>query len=159
MWYFPRCWAAWWYHVLLHLLLYFPWSLRRTLVFWFVFHKLFSFLCDSVNSWAAKPNLAVVSYSSISLKSTPGEIPLDNLPELCSCPWLPVYKPSYFLLCYYYFQGKILLHHLLFVAFIVDGWILLSPQRKKIPGLNPRGIEGQSVSTRFSWNCSFLPTV
>lgn len=54
--------------------------------FWLEFHKLFSSLYDRVNSWAAKPNSAVVSYNTINPKSTPGEH--YNLPELCWSAWV-----------------------------------------------------------------------
>lgn len=54
------------------------------MVLWLLFHKLFSFLCDRVNNYTAKPNLDMVLDSGISLKSTPGETPDYNLPEVCS---------------------------------------------------------------------------
>ena len=88
IWYFPRCWAAWWYHVLLHLLLCFPWSLKRTLVFWPLFHNLFSFICDRFEQLVSQTKLDCSLYSSIGLKSTSGDFPRYNIPEPYWSAWL-----------------------------------------------------------------------
>jgi len=79
--------AARWYRVLSHFC-FVMFSLVFKAHFGFFFLLAFvsqtfsSFLCDRVNSQAAKTNGTAALRGSIGLRSTPGEIPHFNLPEL-----------------------------------------------------------------------------
>lgn len=69
MWYFPRCWAHWWYHQTLALIIMFSLVVEVNLGFLaFVSQTFLISLYKRVNREAAKPNLPVFLYSSISLQ-------------------------------------------------------------------------------------------